>query len=267
MQMTTLVTPSHPRAAASAAPRASRSARVAALIYGSAVYVLFLGTFLYAIAFVKDLVPPSVDRGGPAASLVEALLVNAGLLGLFAVQHSVMARRWFKERWTRIVPAPVERSTFVLVTCLILNAMYLTWRPMTDTIWNVTDPTWSVALDVLGWIGWGIVLLATFLIDHFDLFGLKQVIRYFRGTTHREPEFKVKSLYRHTRHPLYLGFIIAFWATPVMTLGHLLFAVLTTGFMLFAIRLEERDLVRAHPEYEAYRAKVPMIVPALAKRY
>jgi len=265
--VTTVMSPSHAPAAAPASARASRMSRVATLLYGSTVYVLFLGTFLYAIAFVKDLVPKSIDRGGAGAGLVEALLVNAGLLGLFAVQHSIMARPWFKARWTRIVPPAAERSTFVLFTCAILIAMYALWRPMTGTVWSVSNPIGSLALDILGWIGWGIVLLATFLIDHFDLFGLKQVIRHFRGTAHREPAFKVKALYRHTRHPLYLGFIVAFWATPVMTVGHLLFAVLTTGFMLVAVRLEERDLARAHPEYAEYRAKVPMIVPALAPRY
>jgi protein-S-isoprenylcysteine O-methyltransferase Ste14 len=239
---------------------------VAVLVYGAFAYACFLGTFLYAIGFVRDLVPASINRGS-SAPLGEALLVDVALLGLFAVQHSVMARAWFKERWTRIVGKPIERSTFVLVTCVLLTLMYLEWRPMAATVWSVTNPAGKLALDVLGWLGWALVLAATFLIDHFDLFGLRQAVRHFRGLPPTTPRFTARSFYRHTRHPLYLGFMIAFWATPAMTLGHLLFAVLTTGFMLMAIRLEERDLMRAHPEYAAYRAKVPMILPSLKRRY
>jgi protein-S-isoprenylcysteine O-methyltransferase Ste14 len=250
-----------PRAARPDAPLASPASRWAALLYGSLVYLCFLGTFLYAIGFVKNLVPRSIDRGGRFAPFGEALLVNAALLGAFAVQHSVMARAWFKRRWTRIIPPAVERTTFVLVTCALLIVMYMQWRPMTAIVWQVKSPVLSAALDSLAWLGWGLVLLATFLIDHFDLFGLKQVLRHFRGRTHEDPEFKVVALYRYLRHPLYLGFMIAFWATPVMTAGHMLFASMTTAFMLFAIQLEERDLVRAHPAYAEYRRKVPMLLP------
>jgi protein-S-isoprenylcysteine O-methyltransferase Ste14 len=249
-----------PRATGLPAPAAPLASRWATLLYGSFAYACFLGTFLYAVAFVKNLVPKSIDQGGADAPLGEALLVNGALLGAFAVQHSVMARAWFKRWWTRFVPTAVERSTFVLVTCFLLILTYLQWRPMTATVWAVRDPVLSLALDLAGWFGWGLVLVATFLIDHFDLFGLKQVIRFFRGGTHEDPAFKVVGLYRYTRHPLYLGFMIAFWATPVMTAGHLLFAVLTTGFMLFAIRLEERDLMRAHPAYADYRRRVPMLL-------
>lgn len=247
--------------------RPSLASRLAVLAYGTIVYVFFLGVFVYAIGFVTGIgVPKGIDDG-LATPLVPALLVNAGLLGLFAVQHMVMARPWFKRRWTKIVPAAAERSTFVLATCLILTAMYVWWRPLTDVVWSVEDPIAAGVLQGLSLFGFGIVLVATFVIDHFDLFGLSQVIRYFRGAEHREPEFRVKSFYRYIRHPLYLGFITAFWATPVMTVGHLVFAVATTGFMLVAVRFEERDLVRLHgPAYEDYRARVPMIFPRPGRR-
>jgi protein-S-isoprenylcysteine O-methyltransferase Ste14 len=242
--------------------------RLLALLYSAVVYVFFLGTFLYAMGFVNNvLVPKGIDDGA-TRPLAETLAVNLGLLGLFAVQHSIMARQWFKRRWTRIVPKAAERSTFVLFTCIILCTMYAQWRPLPGTVWNVEQPILATALTALSWAGWGLVLLATCLIDHFDLFGLKQGWRRFKGGVHNDPAFMVKGIYRRTRHPLYLGFIIAFWATPHMTEGHLLFAVMTTAFMLVAVRLEERDLVSAHGEnYVEYRRQVPMLVPSLTKTY
>jgi len=247
---------------------AARWARVAALLYSSLVYVFFLGTFLYAMGFVSGvLVPKGIDDGTPRP-LAETLAVNLGLLGLFAVQHSIMARQGFKRLWTKIVPAPAERSTFVLFTCVILCTMYAQWRPLPETVWNVEQPIAAAALSVLSWAGWALVLVATFLIDHFDLFGFKQGWRYFRGAKHQDPAFQVRGIYRRTRHPLYLGFIIAFWATPHMTQGHLLFAIMTSAFMIVAVRLEERDLVKAHgQDYIDYRRQVPMLVPSLSKSY
>jgi len=241
--------------------------RTAVLLYGAAIYALFLPTFLYAIGFVADAVVPKTINSGPVGPLGTALLVNALLLGLFAVQHMIMARPAFKSWWTRIVPKPVERSTFVLFTCAALILMYWQWRPMPGVVWNVEQAGLATALQVLGLCGWVLVLVATFLIDHFDLFGLKQVVRYALAKPYREPAFKVVSFYRYVRHPLYVGFIIAFWATPHMTWGHLFFAAATTAFMLIAVRLEERDLSRAHHEYEGYSAKVPMLIPRLGRRY
>jgi len=250
--------------------QAGLAARLGVLLYGSVIYTFFLATFLYAIGFVSGwLVPKTVDKGGVTdAPLVEALLINGGFLALFAIQHIVMARRGFKRWWTRIVPAPMERSTFVLATCLILCGMYLFWRPMTGTVWHVANPAVALGLEILSGAGWALVLLATFLIDHFDLFGLKQVIRFARGKTHQDPRFQVKSLYKYTRHPLYLGFLTAFWATPHMTQGHLFFSIMCTGFILFAVRLEERDLIAAHGEnYTRYRKFVPMLFPRPGKKY
>jgi len=248
----------------------SLAARVGVALYGSVIYAFFLGTFLYAIGFVSGwIVPKTVDKGGVTdASLTEALLINGGFLALFAVQHIIMARRGFKRWWTRIIPKSMERSTFVLATCLILCGMYLTWRPMTGTVWHVANPTVGLGLEILSGAGWLLVLVATFLIDHFDLFGLKQVIRFARGEEHQDPRFAVRSFYKYTRHPLYLGFLMAFWATPHMTVGHLFFSIMTTGFILFAVRLEERDLIAAHGEnYRQYKRIVPMLIPRPGKRY
>jgi len=253
---------------ASGATGTALAPRLAALLYSTVVYVFFLGTFLYAMGFVNGvLVPKGIDDGA-RRPLAETLAVNLGLLGLFAVQHSIMARRWFKRRWVRIVPHAAERSTFVLFTCIILCTMYAQWRPLPDAVWNVEQPVLATALTALSWAGWGLVLVATFLIDHFDLFGLKQGWRRFKGGVHNDPAFQVKGIYRRTRHPLYLGFIVAFWAAPRMTQGHLLFAVMTTAFMLVAVRLEERDLVSAHgDDYVEYRRQVPMLVPSVTRSY
>ena len=265
-----MTTTTHPLPSQAAAPRpekASAGGRILALLYGAAVYAIFLPTFLYAVGFVTNLVVPKSIDSGTAGPLGTALLVNLSILGLFAVQHMVMARQGFKRWWTRVVPRPVERSTFVLFTCAILCLLYWQWRPIEGAVWHVEHAGLATALQALSIVGFGIVLVATFLIDHFDLFGLKQVVRFARGKTHRDPAFRVKSLYRYVRHPLYLGFLIAFWATPHMTYSHLLFAVATTGFMMIAVRFEERDLVRAHDEYRDYRARVPMILPRPGRSY
>ncbi|MFQ5457647.1 MAG: methanethiol S-methyltransferase [Myxococcota bacterium] len=241
--------------------------RVFAFAYGLLSYVMFLATFLYAIGFVGNVVvPKSIDSGAPAP-LMEALLINVVLLGIFGLQHSVMARPAFKGWWTKMVPPPVERSTFVLFTNLALALIYWQWRPMTGVIWEVTSPLASIGLQILFWAGWLLVLLSTLIIDHFDLFGMRQVYLYATGKAYHHPEFRVSAFYKHVRHPLLLGFMIAFWSTPVMTQGHLLFAVVTTLYMLIAIQLEEKDLVGFHGQhYEEYQRSVPMILPIGGKK-
>ena len=241
--------------------------RVLFFVYGSVSYLIFFGTFLYAIGFVGNFGVPATLDGARAGSLWSALAVDVGLLGLFAVQHSVMARPWFKERWTRIVPKPVERSTYVLFSSLALIFLFWQWRPLGGEVWTVEHPAGRVVLWALFAFGWGLVLVSTFLINHFDLFGLRQVWLHLVGRPYTYLRFGTPGPYRLVRHPLYVGWFFAFWMTPTMTLAHLLFAVATTAYILIAIQFEERDLVREHGEsYEAYRRSVPMLVPFTRRR-
>ena len=236
------------------------------LLYGVVSYALFFATFCYAAGFVGNLfVPRSMDSAA-IVPLGEALLVNLGLLAAFAVQHSVMARPAFKRWWTQFVPEAAERSTYVLFSSLALIALFCFWQPMGGVVWDLDEPFARGAMHGLFVFGWGLVLVSTFLINHFDLFGLRQVWLHFRGIPYTSLKFGTPGPYRLVRHPLYLGWLFAFWATPTMTVAHLVFALMTTAYILVAIQLEERDLVEALPEYEHYRQRVPMILPRLPGR-
>ena len=236
--------------------------KILSLFYGLVCYLAFLGTILYAIGFVGNLVVNKSIDGTPEVPLWNAILINASLLLLFALQHSIMARPGFKRWWTTIVPHHLERSTYVLLAsgCLIL--LMWQWQPIGGIIWSAENETVKNILFVVYLIGWSLVFLSTFLINHFDLFGLRQVWLYFRGKPYTHLPFRTPLIYKFVRHPLYLGFLIAFWATPVMTAAHLLFAILTTGYIFTAIQLEERDLQTSFGQkYKSYKKEVPMIVP------
>jgi protein-S-isoprenylcysteine O-methyltransferase Ste14 len=238
-----------------------------AFAYGVVCYAVFLVSFLYAIGFVGNFaVPKSID-GGPAGPIADALLVDLTLLGLFALPHSVMARRGFKRWWTRFVPQPVERSTYVLVSSALLLLLFWKWRPIAGVVWHADSPIGAAALEALYWLGWALVLYSTFAIDHFDLFGLRQVWHRLRGAEYAPVPFTQPLLYEFVRHPLMLGFLIAFWSTPVMTQGHLLFSAATAGYIFLGVVLEERDLVQAHGDaYLRYRRRVRMLLPLRRRR-
>jgi len=236
--------------------------RFIAFLYGLVAYLIFFVTFLYAIGFVSGLVVPKTIDTGPVAPVAEALMVNLLLMSLFAVQHSVMARKQFKQWWMRYVPQSVERSTYVLFSSLALVLLFWQWRPMPGVIWHVTNPQVAMAITALSLIGWLLVLVSTFLINHFELFGLHQIANNLAGRAMPAPRFKTPALYKFVRHPIYLGFIIAFWAAPTMTVGHLLFAAVTTAYIFVGIFLEERDLVELFgDDYRRYKERVSMLVP------
>ena len=235
--------------------------------YGVLCYAIFFGTFLYAIGFLGNLVVPKSIDSGPQGSLAQALLVDAALLGLFAVQHSLMARQWFKRAWTRIIPEPAERSTYVLFSSLALLFLFWQWQPIGGVIWDVDGPTGRATLYALFAFGWVTVFVCTCLIDHFDLFGLRQVYLHLRAKDHAPIAFRTPGPYRYVRHPLYLGWLLVFWSAPTMTVAHLVFAVATTGYILVAIQFEERDLTQCYGDtYSRYRERVPMIIPLRFRR-
>lgn len=232
------------------------------LLYGIVAYVIFFGTFCYAIGFVTALLVPKNIDSDPETPLAYGLIVDAGLLALFALQHSVMARPAFKRWWTKFVPQPIERSTYVLLASLCLLVLFWDWQPLGKIIWHVESPAGQLFLQGLSLLGFGIVLVSTFLINHFDLFGLRQVWLYFTGKPYESLPFRTPLFYRYVRHPLYLGFLIAFWSTPTMTAAHLFFAVMTSGYILTAIQFEENDLVKHFGEtYRQYRRTAPMLIP------
>jgi len=241
-----------------------RNARIAALMYGVVCYALFFATFLYLIAFVADVIVPKTIASGPTTDVGAAFLIDTLLVALFGLQHSVMARPRFKQWWTRFVPGPIERPTYVLASSAVLIALIAFWQPIDATIWHVENETLRGLVRVVYGLGVGTILYSTFLIDHFDLFGLRQVVLYFRKRSYTEKRFSTPSLYKLIRHPLYVGWITMFWAAPTMTAGHFLFALGMTAYILLAIPMEERDLESALGEpYRRWRERTPAFVPGI----
>lgn len=239
--------------------------RILTLLYGVVVYTLFFATFCYTILFIGNLfVSPSLDSTGPV-NLPQALLVDLGLFTLFAIQHSTMARPAFKHWWTKIIPPATERSTYVLASSLILAAIVYNWQPLGGVVWQVENPAVSNVIYAVFFTGWGILFLASFQLNHFDLFGLRQVWMYFTGKTYTPLTFKTPWLYRFSRHPLYVGLMIGIWAAPTMTISHLVFALGCTGYIMVGVRFEEKDLEEALPEYNKYKQSVPMFMPRITR--
>jgi protein-S-isoprenylcysteine O-methyltransferase Ste14 len=240
----------------------SRIFRFTAFLYGLVAYLVFFAAFLYAVGFVTGLVVPKTIDDGPASSTAEALIINLLLMTLFAVQHSLMARKQFKQWWTQYVPKPVERSTYVLFASLTLILLFWQWRPMPEILWRIDEPEIAMTITALSFVGWLIVLSSTFLINHFELFGLHQVANNLPGLESPTPRFRTPFYYKFVRHPIYLGFVIAFWAAPTMSAGHLLFAAVTTAYIFVGIFLEERDLIETFgDEYRRYKERVSMLLP------
>jgi protein-S-isoprenylcysteine O-methyltransferase Ste14 len=236
--------------------------RIATFIYGVISYLLLLGTFLYAIGFIGNLVVPKSIDSGRTGPLSRALLIDAALLTLFAVQHSLMARPWFKRAWIRLVSKPAERSTYVLLSSVALLLLFWQWQPIGGVVWTVERPVLQMVIYGLYAVGWLLVLSSTFLINHFDLFGLRQVFLFLIGRPYTQLKFGTPIFYRHIRHPLYLGWLFAFWSTPTMTVAHLVFAIATTAYIFVAIQLEEKDLMETFgDDYRRYKKSVPMIIP------
>lgn len=238
-----------------------RLKRILGLAYGLICYLIFFGTFLYAIGFLGNFAVAKTIDSGQQTDTALAVVVNMILLSIFAIQHSVMARQWFKKWWTKIVPKPVERSTYVLFSSLALILLFWLWIPMNATVWDFQNPLIRTSIYTAFGLGWLVVLYSTVAINHFDLFGVRQVWFYFQGKTYEPLKFKLVFPYQYVRHPLYIGWFMTFWAAPTMTWGHLLFATVTSIYILVAVRFEERDLCKFHPEYKNYQEKVPMLCP------
>jgi protein-S-isoprenylcysteine O-methyltransferase Ste14 len=238
------------------------------LLYGVLSYVVFLATFVYAVGFFGNLGVPKAMDSPREGSIAAALLIDLGVLALFAVQHSVMARRQFKAWWTQYVPRPVERSTYVLFASFALLVLYWQWQPIPVLVWTVHNPTAAAALDGIFWLGWVVLVASTFLLSHFELFGLSQVFARLFGKQLSKAKFRTPLLYRHVRHPIYLGVLLAVWATPAMTVGHLLFSVVITGYILIGIQLEEHDLIQQFgDQYRLYRQHAAMLVPLPGRKF
>jgi protein-S-isoprenylcysteine O-methyltransferase Ste14 len=243
-------------------------AGLVAVIYGIVAYAFTLVALLYLIGFVGNIIVPKSIDSGTAGPLLQSVIVNTALIGLFALQHSVMARRGFKRWWTGFVPASVERSTYVLFTSLTLLVLYWQWQPMPAAVWTVHNPTAAAVLDGIFWLGWVVLVASTFMLDHFELFGLSQVFARLFGKQPPEAKFRTPLLYRHVRHPIYLGVFLAVWATPLMTVGHLLLAAVITGYILIGNQLEERDLIRQFgDQYRLYRQRAAMLVPLPGRKF